>query len=155
MQAVKTIYFDEVLHHCIGGLLGAVELWTWRYNWCWSAFVWTMKKCIVDTLIINYQPLIFLAYYLSRKILFSVSLCFLSFYSHMCNKKIFKSIMVVYLSKGANLALFSYCIDFQKLYFSFYVSYFHTKTAPPMITFDFFPLNISYFHMKTVPLMNT
>ena len=83
VQAVKTIYFDEVLHHCIGGLLGAEELWTWRYNWCWSAFVWTMKKCIVDTLIINYQPLIFLAYYLSRKILFSVSLCFLSFYSHV------------------------------------------------------------------------
>ena len=27
---------------------------------------------------------------------------------------------------------------FQKLHFSFYISYFHMKTAPPMNTFDFF-----------------
>ena len=32
---------------------------------------------------------------------------------------------------------------FQKLYKSFYVSYFHMKTAPPMNTFDFFTLNCS------------
>ena len=32
---------------------------------------------------------------------------------------------------------------FQKLDFSFYTSYFHMKTAPPMNTFGFFTLNCS------------
>ena len=41
---------------------------------------------------------------------------------------------------------------FEKIDFSFYSSYFHMKTVPPMNTFDFFSHSIvhrwSCFHMK-------
>ena len=40
-------------------------------------------------------------------------------------------------SRGCKVAGCQTFFIFQKLYFSFYVSYFHMKTAPPMNTFDF------------------
>ena len=41
-------------------------------------------------------------------------------------------------SRGCKVAGCQTFFIFKKLYFSFYVSYFHMKTAPPMNTFDFF-----------------
>ena len=52
------------------------------------------------------------------------------------------NILVIEFKKIGVVSIGTFSI-FEKIDFSFYSSYFHMKTVPPMNTFDFFTLNCS------------